>query len=542
MIVVDALRQRDEPADGMGSSVGGVRGTGGRAISDIPDHGGSAFSSLLVVLVIVVLKGTLLYLDAVPRFFLGDSAAYLRSAFHSAPSDRSWAYGRLIIKPTLALFGSLQALIYVQVAASLVTALVLFAVLRVIFRARPWIAGSMSILYAVEPLSLQSERFVMTESISTFFFALFVAAALLCVRNPRPAFLAIVSLLSAAIIALRVSFLPVVLASCLVLPMAVAVTQQGGRRAGTLMARLLLLSISVGSFLLCHYAYLRVTERAIGSRTYNSASGLFLLAAWAPLVDRRDFGDETLANSVLTCTQPELRSRRARPAQLYWRDGLIECLRKSGSSRDAANRTAHEIALRIARRAPSGVVGLAAHTYADYWADLYPAKPIGDAGGNREVDDDVIELFSRKFGEDISGHHLLSTLTTRIFSKSAPWICLLLLTPALAIIALIVDSRRRREIFLLAFFLAGVMVPVLSLATEPVPRYLHPVAWLALMLFGIVVNSISDLMRPLWKGRSATTSHATQGINPEPMSHSASTPEKWGIRLSCGPGSLTPVG
>ncbi|MGH2360040.1 MAG: hypothetical protein ACRDGM_05800, partial [bacterium] len=199
-----------------------------------------------------------------------------------------------------------------------------------------------------------------------------------------------------------------------------------------------------------------------------------------------------------SCTQPELRSRRSRPAQLFSRDGLIACLRKTGPSKSAANQTARSIALRIARRAPSSVAGLAAHTYADYWAELYLAERIGHAGGNREIDDDLIELFSRRFGEDISGHHLLSTTTTRIFTKSAPWICLLLLTPALAIVALIVDSRRRRENVLLAFFLAGLMVPLLSLATEPVPRYLHSVAWLALMWFGILVNSLVPLsVRPL---------------------------------------------
>ncbi|MBP1595978.1 MAG: hypothetical protein H6Q05_1355 [Acidobacteria bacterium] len=456
--------------------------------------GRPALFFLVTILAVVSLKAAFLYFDAVPRFLIGDSAVYIKSAFLiDRPADRSWAYGLVIIRPVLWLFGSLQSLVYFQAAVSALTAVALAAVLGCVFHVRPWVAGLMAVLYAMEPIGLQYERFVMTENPATFVLVLYFAAALLCLRNARPSCMVVVSLLSAGLVALRVSFLPTVVVLCLVLPMLVPIKRQDAPFSRNPAARLLLLALSAGSLALCHYGYLRVSEKVTGSRKYNIADGFFLLAAWSPLVQKDDFGNDVRAAAVLEDTTVYPRSRRNRAGQLFGEDGLIAGLLKVYPAEITANRTAHNAALHIAWRTPLGIAGLAAQSYADYWDDAYLDDRIAVEIGKKEIDAELIDLFARRYGEDITGHHLLSTVTTRYLSGSKAWIRLLLLSPALVMLAFVLDRYHRRETFVLALFLAGITFSFVALATEPVPRYLHSVAWLTLVLYGILLNSVLKL-------------------------------------------------
>ena len=79
-------------------------------------------------------------------------------------------------------------------------------------------AAALSVLCALEPLQLLSERYILTDTTALFLFAVLVTLTLTFCRRRTVGGLILVLLTGAVLIGVRISYLPVVLLNSLVLP------------------------------------------------------------------------------------------------------------------------------------------------------------------------------------------------------------------------------------------------------------------------------------------------------------------------------------
>src|SRR5664279_1049497 len=121
-------------------------------------------------LFIVLLKLFLLSLDPLPKMFIGDSACYIATALVGwIPDDRSYFYGFLIRFVSL-YTESLTPLLLLQSLISALTALLLAYTCRSIFGLSARSACILGLVCALDPFQLVWERYVMTETVSLFFY------------------------------------------------------------------------------------------------------------------------------------------------------------------------------------------------------------------------------------------------------------------------------------------------------------------------------------------------------------------------------------
>ena len=78
---------------------------------------------IIFIVIVLFIKGAILYLDSRPMFFLGDSESYIATAMHCwIPLDRSFVYG-FIIRFIAVFTHSLAVLVAFQALLSTFTAL-----------------------------------------------------------------------------------------------------------------------------------------------------------------------------------------------------------------------------------------------------------------------------------------------------------------------------------------------------------------------------------------------------------------------------------
>src|SRR3954447_6819766 len=169
-------------------------------------------------LVVGICKLVFFLADPYPSFHFGDSGAYLATALVKwVPPDRSFSYG-FLLRPLVLGSHSFGPVLAVQIVASALASVVLGLVLLRYFCAKPTISVIFAGLSAVEALQLMSERFVMTEALATFGFAIYLALALSFLTSRRVVILVGVQLAGVVLVSLRYSFLPLVLVLSFALP------------------------------------------------------------------------------------------------------------------------------------------------------------------------------------------------------------------------------------------------------------------------------------------------------------------------------------
>ena len=165
-----------------------------------------------LTLLALALKAIILIADPNPQLFLGDSASYLNTAITGAiPPDRSYLYG-YVIRWICDTSGSLFSLLLVQTLASSISAGLLGWILRRFLEAPAFLASACTLAYSLDPLQLLYDRFVMAETFSLFAAMVFVTLLLLFVDTGRKRLLVFASFAGVLSVALRISFLPPVVA------------------------------------------------------------------------------------------------------------------------------------------------------------------------------------------------------------------------------------------------------------------------------------------------------------------------------------------
>ena len=124
-----------------------------------------------------ITKLTVYIFDSHPQVFLGDSLSYLTTAILGwIPPDRSFVYG-FLMRSLTSRARSLNSIVAFQTFAGIVTSLVTAGILVRFMRVSFAIASVIATLLALEPQQLLFERFLLTESIGTALFAIFLFLA-----------------------------------------------------------------------------------------------------------------------------------------------------------------------------------------------------------------------------------------------------------------------------------------------------------------------------------------------------------------------------
>jgi hypothetical protein len=429
--------------------------------------------------------------DPYPSFHFGDSGAYLATALVKwIPPDRSFTYG-FMLRPLVLRTHSLDAVVAVQILASAAASLVIGILLLRYFRAKPAIAAAFAFLAAIEPIQLMSERFVMTEALATFVFALYVWAALSFVVSRRITELIVVQILGVICVSLRYSFLPLVLLLSVIVPM-LMLYKRPRRNWKPALIRLAV-AVLASQALLAGYRHL-YGHLAHTKPAYLSRDGDFLAADMAPIVTPRDFPLAAERGRLFQKIKIPLNDIANRRLHRWVEGGLCQAiLQIANGDEDLANSLASRTALRAMKRDPVGVLRLGFITYRDFLrrkSMIWGLKlDEGHFVGPTEND---IKMIRDWFGVDALDRKYES-VTKKWHGVAAPWCSLIVLIPWLYALEMF---WHRRAVSACDWILLVSALSLLASAIVPVeianPRYLVPLPWLAVLILGAMTTRCLD--------------------------------------------------
>lgn len=462
--------------------------------------GVQATSWCALAAVIGLVKLVVFVLDSNPQVLLGDSMSYLTTAIQGwIPHDRSFIYGFLVYIVTARAL-SLSSLIAVQTCAGIATALLTAWILIRFFRAPFRIAAAIAVIVALEPQQLLYERFVLTESLSTALFAGFLCVALEYIYARQWWSLPATQIGGVLLIALRMTYLPVVAATTLIAPLLACMPLQN--RARKLAIHLL---ISVSLFAVLHTAYRQWNGYLRGQpAAYLYADGFFLIGTVSPLITAADTDIPQLAPVL---SQPLVYAKgedRAiyRAAELYLDDGLVTRIKVALKDDYRANAEAKRIAYRAIRRDPAGLIRLAMQTSLLIYSWNYMKDSMRLEAGMRELEPEHLRVLSH-YHLDARELPFMKTFTRQYYLGSWPWFLLVLHTPlALLACAAVERPGARRLIWFLALTACVQVGTAQLLQVEPSTRYLHPTA----VLFAIAIGVFMSRLRARRLGRDLKVS------------------------------------
>jgi len=441
------------------------------------------------VVALVGVRLVWLAFDSTPMLFLGDSEAYLGTALEGwIPPDRSFAYGYLV-RWLCVPAGSLLPLLLAQAVASCVAGVVLASLLLRCFLVPRWWAFSTALLWAgLEPFALLYERYLMTEAFALAALACMAWCTVRYLAAPAVRWILLVNCFGLGVLALRYSFVPVAWLTAFALPFLAGI---GWRRC------LVHVAISLLATAALHEGYQRIYGRlARRPPAYQYADGLFLVAAWSPVLVPADFGDEALGREVLLGRAADANRLSEREADRWSEDGLVARLARLAGGDMAANAVARRASWAAFWRDPLGVVALCCAACLEWFSPEQLRLALHYDRGERPIPERTLGMLRARFGLDADRLHLLATPTNRWFLASRSWAWLLLTAPLwlLALVPAIPRSARRPAAWLAFLVVCLVVLPFVA-ATKPVPRYLHPVAWLVILLAGGAGGWLAGTMR-----------------------------------------------
>jgi hypothetical protein len=173
-----------------------------------------------LLIAVLAIKAIFFAVDAEPLFHFRDSAVYLATAIGKwIPPDHSFVYG-LLLRPVALWPRSLISVIVMQAALSGIACWLVAVCLVRYFATGFTIAALCSVASAVEPLQLAAERYVLTESVVTFVFAVFLLAVFSYLKTSSLSLLALIQIMAVVLVSLDVSFVPLAWIASFLIPLA----------------------------------------------------------------------------------------------------------------------------------------------------------------------------------------------------------------------------------------------------------------------------------------------------------------------------------
>jgi hypothetical protein len=223
---------------------------------------------------------------------------------------------------------------------------------------------------------------------------------------------------------------------------------------------------------------------------YLYATGLHLLAFWAPIVTPADATDPRLAEIIAQGEEFEIKDLTARNRQRFNPDYLIDRWQQAEPDIPDASQIAKETALRALRRAPLQVLGLAVQTFAQYWnlEDLraYARIDLGHHDLTIEQRSLLAEYFHFATDGVIIGAP--PTLLQRFFLNCWPYCYFVLLSPLLGVGAVYL-ARDKQIALLLLLHLVFILGVTFTFTVAPSLRYLQPASVLTLLTIALCLRT-----------------------------------------------------
>ena len=458
----------------------------------------------LFCLLILVLNFLLLAFDPLPKLFMGDSEAYLWTALSGwIPPDRSFLYGYVIRWSSL-WTETLTSLLILQAFLGAVTAILVTIICRSIFGLASRLSYLFGLLCSLDPLQLVWQRYVMTETVSLFFYVLMLLFSFLYLRQRRLWQLAVLQILSVFVISFRMSYLLVVQMSALFLPLIAflpeilaAVRKHSSTllMASGLKSAGLHLVFSILLMLVLQQGYRQLNGRLAGREpAYLHNSGLAILTTWAPALKPTDSPDPRLAELIAEGEQFRLNDIWSRDRQLYAPGHLVDRWKQIEPNAAISDQVAKQTALHALWRRPLGVATLGAETFLGYWdfkrihrqAKLELGKALNNWPKERIWNVGTHFRLSPPPPEDAKRY----TLLQRYFLRSQPYYCIVLLSPFACIGLIFLVSEGYVSLLLLHSWILFGTVTILSKAASV--RYLQPMSLLTILIFAAFVQAVID--------------------------------------------------
>jgi hypothetical protein len=461
----------------------------------------------LFCLAIVVLKFSLLAIDPLPKLFMGDSRTYLWTALSGwIPEDRSYFYG-YVIRWLSQWTQSLTSLLIVQVFLSALIAIIVAWICGAVFGLANRFAYLFGFLCSIDPLQLEWERSVMTETFSLFFYTLVLQQSFVYLRDRRITTLLIIQILSVITIGFRMSFFIVIQVMVVALPLIAflmgtrSTTTAVGSRLKFLKCAVFwrhLAASVVTMFLLdqgYQYAYGFLSHRE-PARLHGT--GYILLSVWAPALQPQDATDPRLAEIIQHGSEFGLGDISFRMAQKFTPGFLVDRWCRTETDPRKSSKIARETALRAFRRSPAEVIMLAAKTYFASWRSMRDYAKSDILWRSPEDRRPIAEDLNKTFGERF---HLLITLADlpskpntfikRYYVAAWPYYLVLLLSPLLSFVLLFI-ARNKAHALLLFVHTAVLLAGTFLLCFLPVVRLLQPLSLLTLVSLALALKSVLD--------------------------------------------------
>ncbi len=446
----------------------------------------------LFCLLLLLLKLFLFSLDPSPKFFLGDSASYIWTAISGwIPIDRSFSYGFLVgwlALPT----HSLTSLLIFQALLGGVTALIVTWICRRFFGLSLRASYLFGVLCAIDPLQLLWERYVMTEVASLFVYAGMLLLSFLYLKDRKLWQLALIQILGVVVISLRISYLLLVEAQTVFLPLIAYFPEL--RRRSNLKNVAIHVAVGASLMLTLHAGYKRLNGRLIHRHPeYVYVTGLNLLAMWAPAVVPADAPDPRLAQLIVEGEQKGLKDPGARGLQLYGAGYLIDRWKHTETDLATADRIAKETAVHALMHQPISVLGLAWDTFAGYWRYDRLRRQAKYELGNIRIPESLRHQLVRYFHysappEKEAAKH--RSPLQRYFLDSQPYYYLTVLAPFLCLALLIIHPRP--TVFLLLVHSAFLLGTSILFTVTATVRYLQPLSLLTLLALAAAWELVAE--------------------------------------------------
>jgi uncharacterized protein YceK len=430
-----------------------------------------------------------LAVDTVPRFALGDSAAYLTTAIGGyVPDDRSWAYG-LLVAAIIRATRDLNTVAIMQILIAWLGAILLGAAAARYFRIGPWFVVVAVLVMVVNPLDFFWARAFMTDVLAA---ALLAALVALLFASPRLIPMGLGAFgLTFGLCALRSVYMPPLViafgsvAAISLLQMLWATRHDSGMVAAHRQAAIRHLVLTA-TIVLATAGYASVNGR-IEERNrpaVNYATTRFLVSAWSPLM-APSLAALDLPSRVTDDMVPLTYVNRL--ASAFSPDGIVERLKDHFGSYQAAE-PAYDRLLRAALLDnPRDFLVLVAHSWSDYvspYRHLMYAREMRMTGTNHVGTDDALSpaLLARLAGWGIWQHPApqlpqFPSLGARYYAQAAGyWGILVSMHATLGLLIYLVLPRRNRGDIVLAvqIFALAYMAMLAATTNELIPRYLIP--------------------------------------------------------------------
>ena len=456
----------------------------------------------LFCLLVFGLKVFLLACDPLPKLFLGDSGSYLWTALSGwIPPDRSFLYGFIIRWVSLSA-RSLTSLLLLQTLLGALTAIMLALICRQVFALPPRISYALGLVSAIDPLQLIWERYVMTETISLFLYAAILMLSFYYLAQRRLWQLASLQSLAVLLISFRISYLLVVEASTLLLPIVAFFgplgatfreSYAGPSRAALAKLGGLHLALSVSLMLILHLSYKQINGWLSGREpAYLYSSGFSILATWAPTLTPGDSPDSRLARIIGRGSEFHLSDIHLRNSQLYSPGYLVDRWKKAEPNLAIDDQVAKQTALHSLLRRPIPILVLGGRTFLGYF-DLHQI-------GQQAKSDLGMQTWPKGITDELASRFRLApprpsearspTLLQRYFLHARPYYYVVLFSP---IVCGVLFFFSREGYVVLLFFHSSIFLATNSLlAVTASVRYLQPMSFLTILIFALLGKQLFD--------------------------------------------------